>query len=37
MSAKIITMFQKSREYIHTQTALNFKLNLDVIARKDAL
>ena len=28
-------MFQKSGGYIHTQIALDFKLNLDVIARKD--
>ena len=28
-------MFQKSRGHIHTQTAFDFKLNRDVIARKD--
>ena len=30
-------MFQKFEGYMHTQIALDFKLNLDVIARKDAL
>ena len=34
-SATAITMFQKRGGYIHTQSALDFKLNLDVIARKD--
>ena len=27
-------MVQKSAEYIHTQTALDIKLNLDAVARK---
>ena len=36
MSVKVITMFQKSGGFIHTQIALDFNLNLDVIAIKDA-
>ena len=34
MSAMVITIFQKSGGYIHAKTALDFKLNFDVIARK---
>ena len=34
MSAKVITMFQKSGEFIHTQAALDLKVNPSVIARK---
>ena len=29
------TMFQKNEGYIHLQTALDLKLNFDVITRKD--
>ena len=28
-------MFQESGGYMYTQTALDFKLNVDVVARKD--
>ena len=35
MSVKVTTMVQKSGGYIHTQTASDFQLNLDVLARKD--
>ena len=35
MSSKVITMLRKKEGHIHTQTALDFKLNIDVIARKD--
>jgi len=34
-SAKVTTMYQKSGVHIHTQTAFDFKLNFDIIARKD--
>ena len=33
-SAKVPTMFPKSFGCMHKQTALDFKLNLDVIAKK---
>ena len=31
----VTTMFQKSGGYMHTQIVLDFKFNLDVVARKD--
>ena len=34
MSAKVPTMFPKCFGCMHTQTALDFKLDLDVIAKR---